>query len=548
MNDPEQPSDPRLPLTNNAAKSSFEATAPVKVTITGKKTARPRSWKRTAFWSVTGLLCVGGAMAGVVVNRFYGTDIGRSVIDRIIKNPIKVITSGNPIVNFDYTQDLPPDKQHAINILILGCDHDYDDRTQKPILTTPGRSDSIMMAHIDFDAKTVKCLTIPRDTAVQIPGHRGLHKINAAHEFGDNDLTVQTIKERFGLDTDYYVTLDFESFQKVVDAIDGVSVMIHKPLNYDDNWGHLHVHLKPGMRHLNGYQAMGYVRIRHSDSDIMRAERQHEFIEALRAKLTSPSNFIKLPHVMDEVTSDLHFSPTLNNNALLSIVNWVKDLPKESITLDTLPNFEGRSYCYIYQDKARKVLADTFYNGMEGMVQMDVPTWDQVASLNGGGVHLNSSGESVGGDGGVTGRRRRGRTARRHTASLDANTPRDDNGNALGDSGKEGETASTDDPMPMPEETTADGHRSRRSRRHSGQAATTSDAGDSKNTGGSAGTDAKDGSSSSETGTSKGDGGAKGNADKPKDSGSKGDSGTDKPKDGGSGDKTDPKTGDGGTL
>ncbi len=548
MNDPEQPSDPRLPLTNNAAKSSFAASSPARVTPSNKKTARPRTWKTYAKWTALSVFAVGATAAGFIVNRFSHNDYFNKIARSIITDPGNVIKKRDLLANFDYTQILPPEKQHSINILILGCDHDYDDRTQQPILTTPGRSDSIMMAHLDFDAKTVKCLTIPRDTAVQIPGHRGLHKINAAHEFGDNDLTVQTIKERFGLDTDYYVTLDFESFQKVVNAIGGVEVMIHKPLNYDDNWGNLHVHLKPGYQKLDGYRAMGYVRIRHSDSDIMRAERQHEFIEALRTKITNPTNFMKLPGVMDAVTNDLHFSPTLNHDALLSIVKWVKDLPKESITLDTLPNFEGRSYCYIYQDKARKVLADMFYNGMEGMVQMDVPTWDQVASLNSGGVHLNSAGESVGGDGEAIGRRRRGRTVRRHTASLDATTPRDDSGNALGDSGKEGETASTDDPMPMPEETTADGHRSRRTRRHSGQAATTGDAGDSKDAGGSAGTDAKDGNGGSDTGTNKGDGNAKGGADKPKDSGSKGDSGTDKPKDGGSGDKTDPKTGDGGTL
>ena len=237
------------------------------------------------------------------------------------------------------TKVLPADKQHTINVLILGCDHDYDDRTQQPILTTPGRSDSILMAHIDFDHKTIKCLTIPRDTAVAIPGHRGLHKINAAHEFGDNELTMQTIKERFGLDTDYYVTLDFESFQKVVDAIGGVDVMVHKNLNYDDNWGNLHVHLKPGMQHLNGYKAMGYVRIRHSDSDIMRSERQHEFIEALRSKITDPRNFMHLPDVMNAVTKDLHSN--LDMTAMLSIAKFVKEFPKRTSNSSRCPTTRG---------------------------------------------------------------------------------------------------------------------------------------------------------------------------------------------------------------
>ena len=41
-------------------------------------------------------------------------------------------------------------------------------------------------------------------------------------------------------------------------------------MDYDDNWGHLHIHLKPGLQHLNGQQAMGFVRFRHSDNDLVR--------------------------------------------------------------------------------------------------------------------------------------------------------------------------------------------------------------------------------------------------------------------------------------
>ncbi len=250
MNDPEQPRDNKFPLTNNAPKgaSSFEAkpsTPAAASAAGGKKTARPRNVWTYLKWGVFSAVSVSALAAGTV----FGYLIHNS---KEFSNAVGTFISHSKqtIIEHDLTAAWTPENQHltdkgnTINVLILGCDHDYDDRTQKPILTTPGRSDSILMAHIDFEHQTIKCLTIPRDTAVSIPDHRGLHKINAAHEFGDNALTVRTIKERFGLDSDYCVTLDFESFQKVVNALGGVDVNVHKPLNYDDNWGNLHVHLK----------------------------------------------------------------------------------------------------------------------------------------------------------------------------------------------------------------------------------------------------------------------------------------------------------------
>ena len=112
------------------------------------------------------------------------------------------------------------------------------------------------------------------------------------------------------------------------------------------------------------------------------------------------------------------------------------------------------------------MIADLFYNGNEAMVTLDTPTREQVASLNSGGLRLNSAGESVGSDGDFGGRRRRSRSRRRLTAT-DVTTPRDDNGDALTEASKDGDVMSADTPADMPEETAADGKRTRHRRRSS---------------------------------------------------------------------------------
>lgn len=535
MNDPEQPGNNKLPLTNNAQKgaSSFEA-KPVAAAST--KTARPRNAWTYLKWGVVSIVTVGALAAGTAFGYLYhNSSEVRSFISSGIQGIPTIVRSGG-----DITAPWTPENQHltdkgtSINVLILGCDHDYDDRTQKPVLTTPGRSDSILMAHVDFTNGTIKCLTIPRDTAVSIPEHRGLHKINAAHEFGDNDLTVRTIKERFGLDTDYYVTLDFESFQKVVNALGGVDVNIHKPLNYDDNWGNLHVHLKPGMQHLNGYQAMGYVRIRHSDSDLARSERQHEFLEAVRSKV-NPTIITKLPNIFSAITSDMHSN--LNQDQLIALANFARKLKPEQIQLITLPNLEGSSYCYIYQDKATPVIAELFYEGDQTRVQLDLPNWDRVASLN-SSRGLNSSGEA-GGDG--SGRRRR---SRRHgSAASEAGLPRDDSGNPLADTKDDSDTATDLSPVDgSSEEKVSDGKRSHR-KRHTDTSDTSDDTQKSKDKDSSSDSGSKDSGKDSGDKSDKGDKSDSGF----KDTGSKSD-GNDKGDKSG-GDKTD-TTGDktGGAL
>ena len=532
MKDPEQPGNDKFPLTNNAPKSasSFEA-KPAAAAST--KTARPRNVWTYLKWGVVSVVTVGALVAGTAFGYLYHNskevrDLTKTAWDGI---PKMVTSGGDPTAPWTPENQHLTDKGTSINVLIMGCDHDYDDRTQKPILTTPGRSDSILLAHVDFDKGTIKCLTIPRDTAVSIPEHRGLHKINAAHEFGDNELSVRTIKDRFGIDSDYYVTLDFESFQKIVNELGGVDVNIKKPLNYDDNWGNLHVHLKPGLQHLNGYKAMGYVRIRHSDSDLARSERQHEFLEAIRSKV-NPTIIGRLPGIFNAITSDLHSN--LTQNQMIALANFARKLKPEQIQLITLPNYEGRSYVRILQDKAIPVIADVFYEGDQSRVVLDLPNAEQVASLN-NSRGLNSAGEGGGGSEG-SGRRR----SRRHgSAAAEASLPRDDSGNPLADT-KDGSETTTDlTPVDgTTEERVTDGKRSRRKSRKSDDASEdTQKSKDKPSTGDASSKDSgKDAGDKSDK-SDKGGSGSK-DTDSKTDSGDKGDkTGGDK------GDTTGDKTG-----
>ena len=112
------------------------------------------------------------------------------------------------------------DGVERVTILVLGI----DERKQE---TGPFRTDTMLILTIDPASKTAGLLSIPRDLWVQIPTMDTDGKINTAHFLGDAydypgggpALAVETVKQELGIPVDYYVRFNFDSFEKVVDAI-----------------------------------------------------------------------------------------------------------------------------------------------------------------------------------------------------------------------------------------------------------------------------------------------------------------------------------------
>ncbi len=246
--------------------------------------------------------------------------------------------------------------RQAVNVLILGTDENRDEK--KRISTKITRSDTIMLARFDFAHNQVNILSIPRDTFVQIPGH-GRRKINSAHALGGAALTIETLQHWLGVPVEHTVGINYRVFRQVVDAIGGVTIDVKRKLDYDDNWGDLHVHLKPGVQTLNGEQALGFVRIRHCDSDFGRIERQQQFMQALREQLAKPGTWMQVPKVLDAVADNL--SGSMNYAQLLSLAMYAKALPDDAIRMEMVPvSRTSVSYVYPDQEALRALVQELF--------------------------------------------------------------------------------------------------------------------------------------------------------------------------------------------
>ncbi len=187
-----------------------------------------------------------------------------------------------------------------IYVMLLGIDYDYDDKDQP--FSSHARSDTIMAAGIDFPSKSTRLVSVLRDTDVTIHGRET--KINSAFSEGGVVLADSVVGDFLGMPVetngkhfDRYVVVRVNAVKDFVDAIGGIDVPVTETMNYDDTWGHLHIHFKPGMYHMNGEQVQGYSRFRHDEcSDPCRTKRQQQVMRILANKLTH-DKFNDLAHI-----------------------------------------------------------------------------------------------------------------------------------------------------------------------------------------------------------------------------------------------------------
>ena len=195
-----------------------------------------------------------------------------------------------------------------LRILVMGLDENW---TEKDIEYTAGaRTDTLLGVNVDLSSKQISVLSIPRDLWVYIP-KSGYAKINEAFGDGGPQRVESTIVKDFQTPPfDYYIVLKIDATKNIVNALGGLDVNVEKDMDYDDTWGHLHIHLKKGLQHLDGEQAVGYVRFRHDpEGDFGRMRRQRQVISILAKRLRDPDIALHLPALLgifkDNVRTDM---------------------------------------------------------------------------------------------------------------------------------------------------------------------------------------------------------------------------------------------------
>ncbi|MGI6092413.1 MAG: LCP family protein [Veillonellaceae bacterium] len=217
--------------------------------------------------------------------------------------------------------------QDKVNILVMGVDQRSED---------VGRSDTMFVVTVDTDTKSVALLSIPRDTRVRIPGN-GWDKINHAYATGGHKLTQQAVEGLMGIPIDHYVIVNFNGFQKIVDAVGGVDINVEKRMYYEDPYDGdgLVINIKPGLQHMDGETAIKYVRYRDGDGDIGRIQRQQQFMRALFDEVASPAVITKIPAIIREVSATI--DTDLSTSEMLKLAQILNEAYKQGLKTDMVP-------------------------------------------------------------------------------------------------------------------------------------------------------------------------------------------------------------------
>lgn len=167
----------------------------------------------------------------------------------------------------------------VINILLLGTDERTKDFSEN------ARADSMMLVSLNTKTGSVKLISFERGLGVKVPG-RNDDWLTHTFRYGGAQLTMDTISSNFLVDIDGYVRTNFNFFAQIIDSIGGVDIELTQA-ECDGLNGLVYTNaqtkhwVNPGVNHLDGYDALQYCRLRYTDNDWHRIERQRNTVQAV---------------------------------------------------------------------------------------------------------------------------------------------------------------------------------------------------------------------------------------------------------------------------
>jgi polyisoprenyl-teichoic acid--peptidoglycan teichoic acid transferase len=210
----------------------------------------------------------------------------------------------------------------TLNYVLLGSD------SRDPGNEGNGRSDTMMLVHLNAKRTKAYIVSFPRDMYVNIPGY-GKNKINAAFAFGGAPLAVRTLENLTGVRMDHVVLIDFEGFIRLTEDLHGVTVT-----NKTAFTSHGFDYPK-GKITIAGEEALWFVRERHQlpGGDLDRAENQRNVIKAIVQKglsakvISDPATFTNfIGNVAKHLTVDNELSDGEIRRTALSLRLSAKDI------------------------------------------------------------------------------------------------------------------------------------------------------------------------------------------------------------------------------
>jgi len=294
--------------------------------------------------------------AGAFLLGFGVAYLGLTFSKIFVKKPAE--TSGPTPISYSEATPAPiTNPKGVFNLLFLG----YGGAGHDGALLT----DSIIIVHIDTNTNKAAFISVPRD--LWIPGNRKINAEGSVNGFQNVGSTIQSIT---GQHIDYFVSVDFGGFTKIIDDLGGVTVQV--PVTFDDPFYPItgqenntcgitedqinalkakysgyqletqftcryeHLHFDKGPANLDGSTALKFVRSRHGDSDFARSLRQFAVLIGVENKLISLKSLGKLDDTINTLSAIV--KTDLTAGTIKTLLNVFGDPGKYKINQIQLTN------------------------------------------------------------------------------------------------------------------------------------------------------------------------------------------------------------------
>ena len=239
-------------------------------------------------------------------------------------------------------------KEDYFTFLLLGKD------------TSSGSTDTIILVSYDVAGGAVNCMSIPRDTMVNVSWD--IKRVNSVYSSkqGMDGLKTQ-ISNLTGVMPDFYVMIEWEAVGRLVEALGGVYFDVPYNMNYDDPYQDLHIHQEAGYRLLSGDDAMQVIRWRKNNDgtnygDTARVQIQQDFLKAVAKQCLQLGNWTKVKEFATIFSENVETDIPLQN--LLWFAQKAMGVNMDNVQFMTMPgNYEGWAYSRTYGNNQSYVFA-----------------------------------------------------------------------------------------------------------------------------------------------------------------------------------------------
>lgn len=213
-----------------------------------------------------------------------------------------------------YDLDYDQLKQEPFNVLLLGVNTGEFGRTDS------GRSDSMIVAHINLKKKEYTLMGVERDLLVDIADQGMQDKLNAAYAYGGASCSVKTVEKMLDIQIPYFVSIDMGDFQKILKEIGAVQVENEFEFSSDG------FDFPKGKLTLSPEEALSWARMRYEDprGDYGRQMRQQLLLKGVLENMAQLNQVTKWNAFIDILTDNIK-----TNLPITNLVLHAKKLMKE---------------------------------------------------------------------------------------------------------------------------------------------------------------------------------------------------------------------------